>query len=1171
MPVQSRRSGTPLRAIFRSALRARLQALVVVAAPALSAPPALLAAPVLAASPGLAAAPAPAASPVAVTAPIPPIASVLAVAPVQAAQNPNIQRVRQAAASLKLRELGPALMGGRIADIAVHPTDPTSWYVAVGSGGVWKTTNAGTTWTPVFDAQPSYSIGAVAIDPSNPHVVWVGTGENVSGRHVGWGDGLYRSLDGGATWERRGLATSEHIGKILVHPKDGNTVFVAAEGPLWSAGGERGLFKTTDGGETWRPVLQVDANTGVTDVEFDPTDPSVMYAATYERRRSVWALLAGGPGSGIHKSTDSGETWREATDGLPASDMGKIGLDVSEADPNVVYATIEAGPDDRGFYRSTDRGERWERRNNYISGGTGPHYYQEIEASPHDVDVVYQMDVFVHVTRDGGATFSELGTGREKHSDNHAFWIDPASPRHILAGTDAGLYETFDEGETWRHFPNLPISQFYKLALDNSEPFYNILGGAQDLGTLLGPSRTLNAEGVRNRDWTVPLGADGYACAFDPFDADIAYIQSQQGNLQRLDLRTLELINIRPLPAPSDPPERWNWDSPVIASPHAAGRIYYASQRLWRSDDRGNSWQAVSGDLTRDLNRYALEMAGRVRSVNALYGNTAMSWYSTITAISESPVAEGVLYAGTDDGLIQVSEDGGATWRQAAPLPGVPERAFVNDVKASQFDAGTVFAAADAHKEGDYAPHLYESNDFGRSWKAIGGGLPENAVVWSVEQDHVNPGLLFAGTEFGIQFTPNGGDDWIALDAHVPTIAFRDLEIQRRDDDLVGATFGRGFYVLDDYAPLRAMADGALGDDALGIATSGGAPAAGVALLPVRDAWWYIPNVPMQAPGKPTLGSTDYTAPNPDFGAVFTYYVEAPPETKRDERRRHEAELRERGEDVPFPGYERLAEEATDRPARATLLVRDSAGRPVRRIVGPASAGLHRASWDLRRPPPDPVDLSPPGFTPPWAGQSRGPMAPPGRYTVELAFLDENGAQPYSKPQSFLVKPVSGGGAPAGTDFEAVAAFQQETSELLRRARGLSAELSRTRDRLRHMRAALDETPAASADLYRRLEDIAVRTGAMAARLQGDPLRRRLNEPSTPSVQGRIGQVAGGHWGTRQAPTQTQRTSLDIAREALEQTTADLHALLTGDLARLERDMEAAGAPWTPGRPLGPP
>ncbi len=1062
--------------------------------------------------------------------------------------------ISQASQGLALRGIGPALMGGRIADIAVHPDDPTMWYIAVGSGGVWKTTNSGVTWTPVFDDQPSYSIGAVAIDPSDPDIVWAGTGENVSGRHVAWGDGVYRSRDGGRTWEHAGLAASEHIGRILVDPRDGNTVFVAAEGPLWSAGGERGLYRSEDGGDTWNAVLTVDENTGVTDVEFDPVDPDIMYAATYERRRTVWSLLAGGPGSGIHKSTDGGRTWRRITAGLPNGDMGKIGIDVSGADRNIVYATIEGGPDDRGFYRSTDRGESWERRNSYISGGTGPHYYQEIEASPHDPDLVYQMDVFIHVTRDGGATFTELGTGREKHSDNHALWIDPANGRHLLAGTDAGLYETFDQGTTWRHFPNMPISQFYKLALDNSEPFYNILGGAQDLGTLHGPARTMNMEGVRNHDWYAPLGADGYALAFDPTDPAIAYIQSQQGNLQRVNLSNHELIGIRPLPAPGDPPERWNWDSPVVASPHAEGRIYYASQRVWRSDDRGSSWTAVSGDLTRDDNRYELPVAGRVRSVNALWGNTAMSWYSTISAISESPLDESVIIAGTDDGLVQVTEDGGANWRQAAPLPGLAERAFMNDVKASQHDRATFFVAPDNHKEGDYTPYLFETSDAGRSWRSIAGDLPDGVIIWSVEQDHMRPDLLFLGAENGIYFTPNGGTNWILLGTGAPTISFRDLEIQRRDNDLVGATFGRGFYVLDDYAPLRDMAGGAL--------------AAGAVLFPVRDAWWYVPNAPLQAPGQPTLGTTSFVTPNPAFGATFTYWLADPPETARGERRGAETAAAARGENIPFPGYDALRTESLESGPRVAMVVRDAAGDAVRRVMGPATEGLHRVTWDLRRPAPDPVDLTPPGFTPPWAGAPRGPLAPPGDYTVQMALITETGVERVGDPQSFTVKPVPN--IDAATDFTAAMAFAEETADLLRRARGAAAEIGQVRDRLRHMRAALDQTPAAANDLYTRLEGIEQRLAGIAVRLQGDPARGALNEPSSPSILGRLGQVAGGHWGTRQPPTATQRESFEIAQGGFMRVSMALRALVDEALAELEADMEAAGAPWTPGRRVPP-
>ena len=375
-----------------------------------------------------------------------------------------------AVSALHWRGIGPAMMGGRIADIAIDPRDRSTWYLAVGSGGVWKSENAGTTWSPIFDAQPSYSIGCVTLDPSNSSIVWVGTGENVSGRHVGWGDGVYKSLDGGSTWQRMGLEKSEHISKIVVDPRDSNTVFVAAEGPLWSSGGERGLYKTGDGGATWDLVLAVDDDTGVTSLEMDPRDPDVLYAATYERRRKVWAHLAGGPGSGIHKSEDGGATWRRLGGGLPEGDLGKIGLAVSPADPDVVYATIEADDEGRGFYRSLDRGASWERRNSYISNGTGPHYYQEIFASPHDVDHVYQMDVFMHFTADGGANFEIVGNGREKHSDNHALAIDPADPEHLIVGTDASLYETFDHGETWRQTRTLPISQFYKLASTTASP-----------------------------------------------------------------------------------------------------------------------------------------------------------------------------------------------------------------------------------------------------------------------------------------------------------------------------------------------------------------------------------------------------------------------------------------------------------------------------------------------------------------------------------------------------------------------------------------------------------------------------------------------------------------------------------------------------------------------------
>ena len=906
----------------------------------------------------------------------------------------------------------------------------------------------------------------------------------------------------------------------------------------------------------------------------------------------------------------------------------------------MVYATVEAAEaEQQGFYRSLDGGESWERRSGYASDGTGAHYYQEIVASPHDVDTVYQMDVFLHVTRDGGSTFEVLGTGRAKHSDNHALWIDPDDPEHLIAGTDASLYETFDEGTTWRQTPNLPVAQVYKLSLDNAAPFYNVLGGVQDQGTLLGPSRTRSAEGIRNPDWSVPLGADGYDCAFDPERPDLAYMQIQQGLLHRFDRRSRELLDIQPVPGPGDPPERWNWDAPIEVSPHDPARLWFGSQRLWRSDDRGDSWTPVSGDLTRNRNRYELEMMGRVWSVDALWDMDAMSQYATLTAISESPLAQdadetgGLLYVGSDDGLIQVSEDGGETWRKVDALPGVPPLAFVNDLEASRHDADTVFAVLDAHKEGLYRPFVFESRDRGRTWRSIAGDLPEYTLVWDLEQDHVNPDLLFVGTEDGLYVSWDRGARWHELSAGVPTIPFRDLEIQRRDDDLVGATFGRGFYVLDDYGPLREIAGGALARtshqsskrnvagarrskardasvDAGVLAVRRGDRASATpemrvdaALQPnageksglhreawlfgVRDAWWYVPFAPMQAKGKPSLGSTDFAAPNPPFGAVFTYWLAEDRKTAREERRGREEALREKAEDTPFPGWGRLAEEALEQEPKVLLTVRDEGGRAVRRIEAPADRGLHRVAWDLRLPPPDPVRLEEPGFRPPWADDPRGPLAPPGRYTVEMALVSASGGSGASgaseasgtrgverlgEVQSFTVKPVldpTSASSMTPEDYQAIFAFQQETRDLLRRAQGAAEELGRLHERLAYLRAAVAETPGAEPTVYERLDRLEASAAEIGTTLTGDRVRRRLNAPTSPSVLGRLGQIAGGQWDTRQAPTATQRASQAVARDQLERVTAELQRLLEVDLPALEAELEAAGAPWTPGRRLG--
>jgi len=1055
-------------------------------------------------------------------------------------------------AGLKLRNIGPAVMSGRIAAIAVDPGNRSVWYVAAGSGNLWKTTNAGTSWQPIFDDQASYSLGAVAVDPGNPDIVWLGSGENVSGRHVGYGDGVYKSLDGGKSWTNVGLRASEHIGDILVDPRDGNVVYVAAEGPLWSAGGERGVFKTIDGGKTWNAVLKISDETGVTDLDFDPRDPDVLYAAAYQRRRSVWSLLAGGPESGIYKSTDAGATWRRVSEGLPKGDMGRIGLAVSPADPDTVYATIEADEKERGFYRSRDRGESWEKRNGYISNGTGPHYYQEIVASPQDRDRVYQMDVWIHVTEDGGKTFEPLGEPF-KHSDNHALVIDPKDPEHLIAGTDGGLYETFDHGRNWRFVANLPVSQIYKMALDNARPFYDVLGGLQDNGSQLGPVRTDSVSGIRNADWTVVFGADGYACAIDPEDPDTLYVSWQNGNLLRYDKQTGELIEVSPRPGPDDPAERANWDAPLLISPHSHTRLYYGTQRLWRSDDRGNSWRPLGGDLSRGENRYTLPMAGRVRSVDALYDNGAMSRYGNLTAISESPLVEGLLYVGTDDGLIQVSEDGGQSWRRVERPAGLPERAFVNRIRASLHDKDTVYAVLDDHKEGDYRPMVIESTDRGRSWRSIAGDLPERHIVWSIVQDHVKRDLLFVGTEFGIFFTLDGGTHWVKLSGGVPTIPFRDLEIQRRESDLVGASFGRGFWVLDDYSPLRQLSAQELDKEAL--------------LFPVRPAPWYVPRSPLAMRGKAMQGAAYFTADNPPYGAVFTYRLKEDLKTAKQERHEREKPLEEKKQNVPFPGWDSLKQEQRELEPAVVLTVKDASGAVVNRIKGPAKAGFQRVAWDLRYPPVDPISLGPEPDLEPWDEPPAGPLAPPGRYTVELAALEDGVLRPLAGPVPFETRAIESVAA-RDVDRVAVLRFQRDTADLLRRAQGAAERAGEAAKRLEAARKALLVTPGADPGLMARTRELEKRLADQRERLTGDRTLARFDEARPLSILQRVGSVAGGSWSTTQAPTETQKQSVAVAKAQFTEVDAALTKLIEEELPALESDLEAAGAPYTPGRRL---
>jgi photosystem II stability/assembly factor-like uncharacterized protein len=1062
-----------------------------------------------------------------------------------ARSGPEPRLTAELLAGLAFRNIGPAIMSGRISDVAIHAQRRHTWYVAVGSGGVWKTENAGTTWTPIFDGQASYSIGCVAIDPSNPETVWVGTGENVSGRHVGFGDGVYKSLNGGKTWANMGLAKSEHIGRILVDPRNSDVVYVAAEGPLWSSGGERGLYKTADGGKTWASVLKISDDTGVTWAEFDPDNPDILYAAAYQRRRSVAAFMGGGPEGGIHKSVDAGKTWRKLTVGLPSGDVGKIGLAVSPFDPAVVYATVEAGPEERGFYRSADRGESWEKRSSYISGGTGPHYYQEIYADPNVFDRVYQMDPGMMVTDDGGKTWRRVNE-ENKHGDNHAMGFIKGDPGFILNGSDGGLYVTYDGAKSWRFFENLPVTQFYKLALDNTLPFYNVHGGAQDNGSQMGPSRTLNANGISDCDWTITYGADGYACAIDPTDPNTVYLEWQNGNLLRYDRKSHETVFVSPRAELGDPPLRFNWDSPILISPFSHTRLYYAGQFVWRSDDRGDSWTRISPDLTRGIFRLEQRIMGREWSVDALWDHGAMSQFGTITSLSESRLQEGLIYAGTDDGLIQVTEDGGKTWRKVDRIAGVPDYFFVNKIMASKHDKDTVYAAVDSHKTGDYRPYLLMSADRGRTWANIAGGLPQRTIVWSIAQDHLKKELLFAGTEFGIYATLDGGKTWLKLGGGVPTISFRDIEVQERESDLVGASFGRSFFVLDDYSPLREIREEELAKEA--------------ALFPVKTALQYVPLRPIDSDGKGCLGDAFYLAPNPPFGAVFTYYLRDGVKSGAEARREAEAKLVKDGQPVPFPGWAELRKEEEEPKPAVLLVLADESGDVVRRIAAPAAKGIHRVAWDLRYPGVMPTQLES-ARRESWEREPVGPMVVPGKFTATLVEVVGGTATALAGPQPFVVESLNLASMPE-KDKAALLAFQTKAGELQRAMMGAGAAAEDALNNLRYIRKALVDTPKADPKLAEAARAIEKRLQDQVTILFGDRTRGMRSEPTEPSLMERV----TAQLDATGPITVTARRGYEIAADGFEKLLAEMRQTIEVDLKKLQADLEAAGAPWTPGR-----
>jgi photosystem II stability/assembly factor-like uncharacterized protein len=1055
--------------------------------------------------------------------------------------------------ALSFRSLGPAVTSGRISDIAVNPKNKNEWYIAAAAGGVWKTSNAGVTFTPIFDNQPVYSIGCISIDPSNPNVIWVGSGENNNQRSVGYGDGVYKSEDGGKSWKNVGLSKSEHIGTISIDPSNSDIVYVAAYGPVWSAGGDRGIYKTTDGGKTWKQVLNVSENTGFNEVHIDPNHPNILYAAAHQRRRHEWTYISGGPESAIYKSTDGGASWNKLISGLP-TEMGRIGMAISPVNTDVIYAIIEAN-EGKGFYKSTDRGASWAKQSDWSTAGN---YYQEIYADPKNVDKVYSLDTWAQVSVNGGKNFQGIGE-KNKHVDNHAIWVDPDNTSHILMGCDGGLYETFDGAATWDFKANLPITQFYRVCVDNSKPFYYIYGGTQDNNTLGGPARTISASGITNADWFVTVGGDGFQSRVDPNEPNIVYSEWQYGGLVRYDRQSGEKVDIKPIEKQGEPAYRWNWDAPLIISNFDNKRIYFAANKLFRSDDRGNTWKVVSPDLSRQIDRNKLPVMGKVWGMDAVAKNQSTSIYGNITALSESPKNENVIYAGTDDGLIQSTTDGGQSWTKSSTFAGVPSFApgnvtlnpMVHFLFASQHDENIVYAAFNNHRNGDFKPYLVKSTDKGKTWTSITGDLPEKGSTYCIVEDHKNKDLLFCGTEFGFYFTKNGGKNWTELKGGLPEgICIRDIAIQKRENDLVIATFGRGFYVIDDYSVLQNIKKEDLDKKAN--------------IFPIKDGIVFTESTPYGHKGKSFQGGSFFTASNPPIGATITYYLKDSYKSLKDKRKEAERERVKANQNVYYPSADSIRLEDKEEPVYTMLVITDEQNNEVRKLKQGANKGMYRVTWDGRHEVTGPVSFYTPNPDNPYEDADQGHPALPGKYFAQLMKVENGTTEALSEKVAFNITTLQNSTLPL-TDKLQLAELNRSLSELRRVVIGSNEYVGHMKERIKYIKAGLQKGPANSMSLMGDVKTIEKNIETIDFEMHGDRSLAKREFETLPGITGSLENILYYSWSQSLGATGTHKEKLEDIKEKFKPVYDKINDT-SKKLEDLENKAENMKLPATPGR-----
>jgi photosystem II stability/assembly factor-like uncharacterized protein len=1045
-------------------------------------------------------------------------------------------------AGLKARSIGPAAMSGRIASIEASPANPGIVYVGTATGGVWKSVTGGLTWQPIFDDQPVASIGAVALDPSNPDAVWVGSGEGNPRNSVSVGNGIYKSLDGGRTWQHLGLEKTERIHRVIVHPDDPRTAWVAAMGQAWGENPERGVFKTLDGGKTWRKVLYVDERTGCADLVADPSNPNKLFAAMWDYRRWPWSFRSGGPGSGIHVSHDGGESWTKLTeeDGLPKGDLGRVGLAVAPSDPRVVYALVEAR--NNVLLRSDDGGRSWKTVNSEGDVSPRPFYYADIRVDPRDPNRVYRLASVLHASSDGGKSFESIAGFREVHPDHHAMWINPADPRHILEGNDGGVYESRDRGASWRFVANLPLPQFYHVRYDMAVP-YNVYGGLQDNGSWKGPSDVWENGGIRNHHWQEVAFGDGFDTVPDPRDPMRGYAMSQEGYVIRYDLRTGERKDIRPAPPADEEDLRFNWNAAIAIDPFAPDTIYFGSQYVHKSTDRGDTWTTISGDLTTDKPEW--QKAGESGGLTP--DATGAENFTTLIALAPSPVQQGVLWAGSDDGRLHVTRDGGKTWTSVEKnVRGVPENTWIPHIHPSSHDAGTAFVVFDNHRRSDWTPYVARTTDFGRTWTSLAGKNLRGYAL-SIVQDPVDPDLLFLGTEFGLWVSLDGGKDWMRFDHGVPTVSVMDLEIHPREHDLIVATHGRGIYIVDDIRPLRSVSD---------------ATQEAIRLFEIGDA---MQHQVAQTGSARFPGAGEFRGQGRPYGALITWSMNVPGLPHPDEemeRERKEAERAARAEReekaeqggkplvVDDPPAEE--EETAGRPGRgrggkrgpeAKIEVLDESGKVIRTFQAPVTQGVNRAAWNLRR---DTYKRIPRRDVNPFF-EPAGPEVLPGTYRVRVSYKDHKSAE-----QTVRVLP--------DPRYEGRLGGRQANFEAQERAGKVQEALATAVERINQTRTDIDAVTAKlKARVKKDEKDPAgeeLTKSARDLRKKLDEMEKRLWQPegtkgivAETDAENKINYAMRAIGSSYDAPTPAQLAYLERAEAEARKVLADFNQLFSQDVA----------------------